>query len=98
MTLEHFLNGPNRTKFGKQKNIETPGKKHGVAIFDLQNIRIAPFFKIRPYLKFVNIYSTNDVTLMPFTADLSEVACFPRVRMCQVDNQEGAKNVGMTRW
>ena len=69
-----------------------------MAIFDLQNIRTAPFFKIRPYLKFVNIYSTNHVTLMPFTADLSEVACFSRVRSGQVDNQEGAKNVGMIRW
>ena len=46
MALEHFLNGPNRTKFENLANTEISWNCLKIAIFSLQNIKTRPFSTI----------------------------------------------------
>ena len=45
MTLEHFLNGPSRTKYENLENTEIPWTAWKVAFSDLQNIKTRSCFK-----------------------------------------------------
>ena len=46
-----------------------------------------PYFYLKP--------GKRDVTVTSFLADVSNLARFPAVRMCQIDGLEGAENLAM---
>ena len=46
MTLEHFLNGPNRTKFENRKNADIAETNVKMTVFDLQNAKFRAFFQL----------------------------------------------------
>ena len=49
ITIEQILNGPNRTIFRTRQIIGMPGKASKLVIFNLQNCKTQPFFKISTF-------------------------------------------------
>ena len=56
MTPEDLFNGPNPTKFENRKNAEILENTVKMAVFDLQNTKTRPFFKISTQI-FVHLYT-----------------------------------------
>ena len=55
LTIEHFWNGPNRTKIENQENTEIPGKSVKMVIFDLYNAKARSFSKYLLYILYLHI-------------------------------------------
>ena len=67
MTLEYFLNYPNRTNFNNRKNAKNGGKqREKMAFFEVQNTKTRPFFRIYAWNS-VHIYTWQGYfTYIPF--------------------------------